>query len=162
MKGVERTMLRSSRRTIVTGKDSKSPHRARTRLSRPSTTSFLSPRAADSASLVSARTAAGVIGSRRGVWAETIVAAPAARSSQIPGHLRAIADPPAGFDVEGDGAKREGRLVAESGHKSQQTFDVGEVAGEPERCADRACALPAAMLNDLHEARQIHVETARG
>src|SRR5262245_1262877 len=57
--------------------------------------------------------------------------------------LRAIPSNPARFDVEARFADRQPRLVAEAGDESEEGVDVGEVADEPERRADRPGALAA-------------------
>src|SRR6266566_5460946 len=79
---------------------------------------------------------------------------PAPRTSM---RLTAVANDPAGFDVEGDLSEREPGLIAEAGHESEEPLDVAGVAHDAQRGANRAGTLAAAMLHELDEPRQVHV-----
>src|SRR5258708_31800234 len=64
------------------------------------------------------------------------------------------------LDVERHGADRQRGLITKTGGKLQKALDVGEIADEAKRDADRAGTL-ATVLHDLKEARQRDVDPLR-
>src|SRR6187431_103429 len=99
-----------------------------------------------------------------GLWASGRVGRPGAdaarsRESEARSPLRSVPDNPTRLDVELDIAQGETRLIAQFLGEGQEPRSVVDVADEPERDPDCAGSLAAARLHQLHELREVHVDT---